>query len=166
MIISAKWIDWFQPERFAAKVLASVLGGNMSSRLFQNIRTKQGLCYYISAHHSAWSEMGTFMIRAWMNKDKFEFWLEKIREEIESLSKNGITKEEFDKTIWYLQWQIQMWIETSDEMSDFIWGQYIIYNKIESLEDILQSYKNLTLDDVNKLIWMLNLDNCYTFYIE
>lgn len=166
LIISAQWFDWFHKDRFSAKVLASVLGGNMSSRLFQNIRTKQWLCYYISAYHNAWSELWLFMIRAWMNKDKFQYWLEKIREEIDNLSKNGITKEEFEKTIWYLQWQIQMWIETSDEMSDFIWGQYIVYDRIESLEDILQGYKNLTLDDVNKLIWMLDLNNCYTFYID
>lgn len=166
LIISAKGILWTDENRFAAKVLASVLGWNMSSRLFQNIRTKEWLCYYISAYHSANPYCGNFIIRAWMDKDRFDFWLKRIREEIDDFVKNGITKNEFENNIWYLQWQIQMWIETSEEMSEFLWGQYLLYNQIETLDDILEKYKNLTLNDVNQLRWMLNLENCYTYHIE
>lgn len=45
----------------------------MSSRLFQNIREKQGLCYYIGARHSAGTHDGLFMIRAGIDKERFEF---------------------------------------------------------------------------------------------
>ena len=59
-----------------------------------------------------------------------------------------------------------MWIETSEEMADFLWGQYLIYNNIETLDEVLEKYKNLTLNDVNQLAPMLYLKNCYTFHIE
>ena len=59
-----------------------------------------------------------------------------------------------------------MWIETSDEMADFLWWQYIWFGKIETLEEILEKYKNLSLDDVNQLCGMLALENCYTYHIE
>lgn len=166
LIISAKWILWTDDRKYAAEVLGSVLGWNMSSRLFQNIRTKEGLCYYISGFHGDNEHYWIFMIRAWMDKNRFEFGLQRIREEIDNISKNWITQEEFEKAIWYLQWQLQMWIETSDEMASFLWEQYLIYNKIDTLEEILEKYKKLTLDDVNELSWMLSLENCYSFHIE
>lgn len=167
LIISANGILWTDVERrYAAKVLAGVLWWNMSSRLFQNIRTKEWLCYYIWAYHGACPYNWIFMIRAWMDKNRFEFWLKRIREEIENLAKNGVTQEEFEKAIWYLQWQLQMWIETSDEMASFLGEQYLMYNEIETLEDSLKAYKKLTLNDVNQLSGMLDLEKCYTYHIE
>lgn len=166
LIISAKWILGTDERKYAAKVLGGVLWWNMSSRLFQNIRVKEWLCYYISAYHGASKYNWIFMIRAWMDKKRFDFGLKRIREEIDSFVKNWVTQAEFEKTIWYLQWNIQMWIETSDEMASFLWDQYLIYNKIETLEELLDKYKKLTLNDVNQLSSMLSLDNCYTYHIE
>ena len=166
LIISAPGFTWFDDKRFAAKVLAWVLGWNMSSRLFQNIRTKEGLCYYIRSYHVAGPNFGYFGIRAWMDKNRFEFGLQRIREEIDNLAKNGITQKEFEKAIGFLQWNIQMWIETSDEMADFLWWQYIWFGEIDTLEETLDKYKKLTIDQVNQICGMLDLENCYTFHIE
>lgn len=168
LLICTDGISEIDERKYAAKVLACVLWWNMSSRLFQNIRTKEWLCYYISAVHwpSPYPYQGIFMVRAWMDKDRFEFGLKRIREEVENLAKNWVMQEEFEKTIWYLQWQLQMWIETSDDMASFLGEQYLIYNKIETLEETLEKYKRLTLNDVNQLCDMLSLDKCYTFHIE
>ena len=59
-----------------------------------------------------------------------------------------------------------MGIDSPDETAYFLWSQYLVYNKIETLDEILDNYKKLTLDDVNKICPMLSLDNCYTYYIE
>ena len=166
VIIAAPWFDGNDERRYAAKVLASILWWNMSSRLFQNIRTKEGLCYYISSYHISAPECWTFGLRAWMDKERFEFWLKRIKEELDNYVKNGATQEEFDKAIWYLQWHTQMWIDGSEEMACFLWSQYLMYNKIETLDEILEKYKKLTLNDVNQLAPMLSLDNCYTYHIE
>ena len=166
LIIAAPWFNWTDENRYAAKLLASILWGSMSSRLFQNIRTKEWLCYYISAYHNAWLESWQFFVRAWMNKDKFEYWLKRIKEEIDIIAKNWITQEELQKEIWYLQGHIQMWIETSEEMAGFLWWHYLIYWYVESLEDVLNKYKQLTLDDVNSLCNKLDLENCYFYHIE
>ena len=166
LMITAPWFLGTDDRRYAAKVLASILWWNMSSRLFQHIRTKEWLCYYISSYHSASPEVWMFEIRAWMDKERFEFGLKRIREEVEDYAKNWATQDEFEKAIWYLQWQTQMWIDGSEEMAYFLWSQYLVYNKIETLEEILEHYKKLTLSDVNQLSSMLSLDNCYTYHIE
>ena len=122
--------------------------------------------YYISAYHVAGPDVWTFGIRAWMDKSRFEFWLKRIREEVEKYVKKWATQDEFEKCIWYLQWQTQMGIDTPEEMALFLWSQYLVYNKIDTLDEILDKYKKLTLNDVNQLSSMLSLDNCYTYHIE
>jgi len=59
-----------------------------------------------------------------------------------------------------------MGIESSDEMASFVGNQYLIYKKIESLEEVLKKYKNLTLEDVKTVAKKLSKENLYLFYIK
>ncbi|MEI6119279.1 MAG: hypothetical protein WCP92_09090 [bacterium] len=59
-----------------------------------------------------------------------------------------------------------MGIESSDEMASFVGNQYLIYKKIESLEEILKKYKRLTLKDVQAVAKKLSKENLYLFYIK
>ncbi len=166
VVISAKWFDWNDDKRYAANVFASILGGNMSSRLFQNIREKQWLCYYIMAKHYTSPDSWVFMIRAGLEKWRFEFWVEKIYEELDKISKWDITPEEFKKAIWYNIGQIQMGIESSDEMANFVWSQYLLYGKIQTLDEILEIYKNLKIEDIVAIAEKLKEENLYKYWIE
>jgi predicted Zn-dependent peptidase len=73
LVISAMGFDGNDERKYAANVLATILGGNMSSRLFQNIREKEGLCYYIKAMHMSELEHGVFVVRAGIDKERFDF---------------------------------------------------------------------------------------------
>jgi len=78
LVISAPGFNGNDEKKYAANVLATIIGGNMSSRLFQNIREKQGLCYYIKASHMTQEDTGVFLIRAGIDKKRFDFGVEKI----------------------------------------------------------------------------------------
>jgi predicted Zn-dependent peptidase len=138
----------------------------MSSRLFQNIREKQGLCYYIKASHMVQEDTGTFLIRAGIDKKRFDFGVEKIYEEIENIANGNITQEEFDNAIGYNEGQIQMGIESSDDMASFLGNQYLIYKKIDTLEEILKKYKKLTLEDIKEVAKKIKKEHLYLFYIK
>ena len=166
LVISAPGFDGNDETRYAANVLGTILWGNMSSRLFQNIREKQGLCYYIKGSHLSEEDMWVFLIRAGIDKKRFDFGVEKIFEEIQNISEWNITQEEFDNAIGYNEGQIQMGIESSDEMASFVGNQYLIYKKVESLEEILKKYKSLTLEDVKAVAKKLSKENLYLFYIK
>ena len=73
VIIAMPGFTVFEEERYAARVLTTILGGNMSSRLFQEIREKLGLCYYIGAGHHASFEYWIFTIRSGLSKENFAF---------------------------------------------------------------------------------------------
>lgn len=166
LIISAPGFVAESDEKYSATVLANILGWNMSSRLFQNIREKEGLCYYISARHSANPQYGTFMIRAWLEKDRFSYGVEKIKNELQRIVNQDITNLELQKSLWYLRGQIQMWIESSDDLAYFLWTQYLLYGKIKTLDEVLMKYENLTLDDINKISNKLRKESLYTYWIQ
>ena len=166
LVISAPGFNGNDDSRYAANVLGTILWGNMSSRLFQNIRAKQWLCYYIKASHMSQEDLWVFIIRAGIDKQRFDFGVEKIFKEIQHIAEGNITQEEFDNAIGYNEGQIQMGIESSDEMASFIGNQYLIYKKIETLPEILKKYKRLTLEDVKVVAKKLSKENLYLFYIK
>ena len=166
LIISTKWFKWSDPKRYVANVLSTILGWNMSSRLFQNIREKQWLCYYIGAKHYNGPDNWVFLIRAGLEKWRFNFGVEKIYEELERIAKWDITQEEFKKAIWYSIGQIQMWIESSDDMASFVWNQYLLYWEVKTLDEILEIYKNMKLEDVLEIVDRFQKENLYQYWIE
>lgn len=166
LVISADWFKWNDKTRYAASVLTTILGGNMSSRFFQNIREKEGLCYYISASHLSWQDDGTFMMRAGIDKERFDFGIKRIYEEIEIIAGGDISQEEFDNTIGFNIGQLQMGIESSDQMASFLGAQYLLYGKIETLDQIVQTYKNLKIEDIKAIANKLNKENLYLYYIK
>jgi len=166
LVIWADWFDIFNENRFTADILAIILWWNMSSRLFQEIREKRGLCYYISWNHYNGETNWLFMIRAWIEKDRFDFGTKAIYDELQKIVDGDIKKEEFEKAQWYIKWSTQIWIETSDQMAEFIWRQYLLKKKIESLEDTLKDYEAVKYEDVIKMASMLSQDKLYMYYIK
>ena len=166
LIISAKWFCWDDDRRYAASILSTILGWNMSSRLFQNIREKEWLCYYISSSHHVSPHDWVFMVRAWLEKDRFAFWVEKIMWELKKIATWDIVKKEFENAIWFYAGQYQMWIESSDAMANFVWNQYLLYWKIRTLDDILAKIKNVKIEDVIAVTDCLKEENLYKYWIE
>lgn len=166
LIISAPGFKWDDKTRYAASTLTTILGGNMSSRFFQNIREKEWLCYYINAVHLSGQDEGNFMMRAGIDKKRFDFGVKRIFEEIEKIANGDIDQEEFDNTISFNIGQLQMGIETSDQMASFLGAQQLLYRKIETLDQIVETYKNLKIEDVKKIANKLNKENLYLYYIK
>lgn len=166
MCIWSKWFSTFDNERYAANLLWIILGWNMSSRLYSEIREKKWLCYYIRANHYSNYDDGTFMIRAWIDKDKFDFWLQSIYEEISKIANWDISEEEFSKALSYIKWKTKMWIETSDQMTSFIGEPFLLKWKFRSLEEILGEYEKLKLSDITSITNRLLEDKLYLYYIK
>ncbi|MBB1556993.1 MAG: insulinase family protein [candidate division SR1 bacterium] len=166
LIISMPGLNGLEEKKYAASVLCTILGGNMSSRLFQNIREKLGLCYYIRGNHAQTKEFGIFSIRAGLDKEKFNFGVEKIHEEINTFLEKRFSDEEFENAKNYLIGGIQMGIESSDEMADFLEHQYLTYGEIKTLDQFLAKYQQVTRDDVESLFPYLYRDKRWSYHIE
>ncbi len=166
LIIAASWFSNNDDNRFAAKILWKILGWWMSSRLFQRIREKKWLCYYIGSTHSADQQAWNFLIYAWMDKEQRQLWKSAIYEEIDTIAWWDISEDEFKKALWSIRWSTQMWIETSDQLADFVWYQYLFKNKIRTMKEILEDYENVTLEQVNSLWSKLSSSNLWTYWLQ
>lgn len=165
LVIGAWGYDINKEERFAASLLGVILGGNMSSRLFQNIREKLGLCYYIYGSHYANSDDGLFMIRAGIEQERLELGLDAIYQEIEKIAQGDITQAEYEKAQWFMTGKTQMGIESSDALADFLGAQQLLKWKVQSLDEILENYKKVTIEDLKAVAQNLSRDRLYTYYI-
>jgi len=166
LIISANGFAGTDDVRHTATILSTILWGNMSSRLFQNIREKQWLCYYIGARHYTSYDHGVFFIRAGIDKWRFDFGLEKIFDEISTLASGEIGDEEFSDAVGNSIGKIQMGIESSDDIATFFGMQQLIYGKIETLDDQVAAFEKVQKKDVQDMAKMLSRDKLYLYYIK
>lgn len=166
IIFWAKWFDMNDEKRFPSTLLWVILWWNMSSRLFQEVREKKWLCYYVSASHMASVNDWLFFIRAWLEKDRFDLGINTIHEELWKVVNWDITQTELDNALWYISWKTKMWIETSDNLADFVGEQYLLKWEIKTLEEILANYKKVKLDDLLEVTKKLDKNNIYGYYIK
>ncbi len=166
LVISAKGLAGSDDARYTATILSTILGGNMSSRLFQNVREKQWLCYYIGARHYTSYDHGVFFIRAGIDKDRFDFGLEKIFDEVAAISTGDISDEEFGDAVGNSIGKLQMGIESSDDIATFFWMQQLIYGQIETLDDQVAAFEKIKKSDVQDMANMLQKGNLYLYYIK
>lgn len=166
LLISASGFSLHQDERYAATLLAQILWGNMSSRLFQRIREQQGLCYYISAFHSDNDSDGTFFIKAGMEKARRKQGLASIYEQLAYIASWDISSAEHTHALWHLAGKTQMWLETSDQVASYLWSQWLFTRKIETLEEDLQHYQHVTLAQLQEVAKRLSRENLYAYRIE
>ncbi len=166
LVIGIPGYSIFDNKKYAATILATILGGNMSSILFQEVREKKGLCYYIGMSHYVHSQDWLYIIRAGLQKDKFELWKKTIYKILDKIQKGQISERQFKKALWYIKGKTQMWIETSDQMADFVGEQYLITDKIKTLDEILKEYEKVTLKDLQNLASQMTKNKRFALWIE
>ena len=167
LLVWIPWINVKSDKKYVFDVLATILWWNMSSVLVQEIREKLGLAYYISASHYAKSQDGVFLIRAGLDKKNFEKWKKKIAEILDKFTLWNISKDKFEKAKSYLIWSLQIGLETSDEVADFVVFNKLFKGKIFSIDELIENVEKVTYDDVVSLAKeFLGKDKRKWFWVE
>ncbi|RPI77933.1 MAG: insulinase family protein [Desulfobacteraceae bacterium] len=134
--------------RFAAAICNTILGGNMSSRLFQEIREKRGLAYNVYSFLSAHIDAGMLGIYVGIDPAKANEALEIIQREVIKIKQGAITPEELAAAKNYLIGSILLGSESTDSRmmritkNEFVFGRYMGY------DEIVESLEKATLDEV------------------
>ena len=145
------------------RVLTTILGGNMSSRMFSNIRGEKGLCYSISTYAEGFSDTGVFTTRAGVKLDKVLDAVEAIRTEYDTIAKDGVTEEELIKAKAYLQGKIDLATEDTEEVA-FYYGENTLSHRIqESHEEFKEKIAKVTKGEVDALAKELLRPEKYRF---
>ena len=160
------WRDAWEFNMRCTKILSKILGGNTSSRLWQKLREEMWLCYYIWSWHGRFKSFWTFQIWAWLDKNNFNKWVQEIYNQLDGIVTHGITEKEFDFALNNTLWSLQMGIETSDWLSDWIWDNFLLEGKINTMEDVIKQYKSISIQDIKNIIPKLAKENRYLAYID
>ncbi|MBI4090056.1 MAG: insulinase family protein [Candidatus Kerfeldbacteria bacterium] len=139
------------PDLPALSLLAVILGGNMSSRLFINIRERLGLCYFIRTETSIYQDTGTFLVRAGLEKTRLKQALRKIWDELRAVPTSGVTEEELKRAKEYVRGKIILSLEDSDEIADWVGKQLLLQGRVETPEQKIVRLQRVSAADIRRV---------------
>ena len=146
-------------EVYALAVINTVLGGSISSRLFQKIREEKGLVYSIYSSQSLYRKCGELGIFASMSNDHLKEVYESIIEEINTMKKHYLTDIEIKESKEQLKGSYILGLESTSSRMMSIGRSLLLNNKVESTDDILKSIDNVDSKIVKIVIdKIFNLD--------
>jgi predicted Zn-dependent peptidase len=137
--------------RFALGALNNVLGGGMSSRLFQQIREQRGLAYSVYSYTSQYADTGLFGVYAGCAPGKVDEVLALTRDELARVARDGITDEEIERGKGMLKGAVVLGLEdTGSRMSRLGKGE-LLYDELLSVDDVLARVDAVTPEAVRRI---------------
>lgn len=135
-------------KRFACAVLNTILGGNMSSRLFQEIRENRGLAYSVFSFFSAYNDAGLLGVYVATDNQNVNPVLEAIKHEINKIRNGNISKSELAAAVDHLIGGIFLASESTDNRMMRIAKNEFVYQRYISYEEIVSELEKVTVDNV------------------
>lgn len=151
LVLGMPSVSALHDDHFAHKLLSIILGGNMSSRMFLNIREARGLCYYISTETDSYLDAGALSTRAGVDQSRLEEALKAIVHEYRTCAAGGITEEELRNAKAYLKGKITLNLEDSEELAHFFGKQQLLYPKVRTVEEYFAAIDAVTKAQVDAL---------------
>jgi len=144
-------VSHVDPDRFAVSLLHIILGANMSSRLFQEIREKRGLAYAISTHVKKHRDTGAFLVTAGVKNEKAVEALKVTLGMLNRIKQKGVTASELKRAKDYYVGQLLMALEDTAEHMIWMGEQLICIDRISNAQQILKKVNAVTKEDLSRL---------------
>ncbi len=141
-------LDYNSPRRFALQLLSSILGGGVSSRLFQTVREQQGLCYTIYSYGAGHADTGLLGIYTALNRDTEAKALATIRQVVDQLRQEGPTQEELTRAREQSKANVMMGLESTQSRMSHAGRSLLFSGEILTPEQIIAAYDAVTREDV------------------
>ena len=135
-------------KRYVAKVLATILGEGMSSRLFMQVREKRGLAYHVSGDHYSYADTGAFAVYTGLKLEKIDEGLEVILAELERVTKEKVEDSELKKAKEMTRGRLALRKESTNFLAEYFGTEFVVDRKIETFEKLLEKIDAVTADEV------------------
>lgn len=139
----------------AVGLLATILGGSMSSRLFIQIRERLGLCYSIHAGHESLEDTGVFSITAGLDKKRVPEALAAIFKELRLIARTPVSKDELRRAKDHLRGRTMLAFEDSSTQADWYGRQWTFLKTLQTPEEKMKRFEKVTAADIKKVANML-----------
>jgi len=140
------------PERYALYLLNDVIGGSMSSRLFQEVRERQGLAYSVHSGLQSYRDTGLFYIYAGTDAANFAKVVKALMKEVRVLKKDGVRAEELRRSKEHLKGSLMLSLESSSSRMNRLAKQELRFGEFFSLDEMLGAIERVEPEEVQALI--------------
>ena len=141
-------LDYNSPRRFALQLLSSILGGGVSSRLFQQVREQQGLCYSVYSYGAGHADTGLFCIYTALNRETETKALATIRQVVDQLRQEGPTDAARSRARELSKAYVMMGLESTQSRMSHAGRSLLFSGEILTPEQIIAAYDGVTREDV------------------
>ena len=148
--LGVRGIQTDHPDRYAMQVLGAVLGGGMSSRLFTEVRERNGLAYYVFAHHAAYADTGTLFSQAGVDTDRIDLAVTTILKEFRAMAAEPVGEDELRRVKNYLKGRMVLQLEDSRGLITFGLRREVLENRSPSHSEVLDGIEAVTAADVQR----------------
>ena len=148
LLLAYPGISSRDPDRFTQRLLNSIFGDGMSSRLFQRVREKEGLCYSVYSFPSSASDGGVYEIYTATSREMQNAALTAIQEEIDRLLQDGVTQEELDRAREQTEAGLLISLEGTGARMSQLAKTELLFGRLPDLDSVLAHYAAVTREDM------------------
>ena len=139
-------------EIYPISIFNSILGGAMSSRLFQRIREESGMAYSVYSYPSYYTATGMLVIYAGTGKENAPAVLGMIDEEIDRLVREGVTRDEFEKTRAQIRGSYVLGLESASARMNTLGRRMLLLGDTQTEDEMLNKLNAIEYDEVNRVM--------------
>lgn len=151
LAFALRTFDLYHEDSFAMRVLSAVLGGGMSSRLFQKMRDELGICYYIGAAHESYSDHGFLEITAGVPAARLAEAMAALLGEVRRLKKEPVDADELSRVKEYLIGNLYLGLESSDSLAEFYGYPEIMRKPLLRPDELAAKLKAVQSADLSRI---------------
>ncbi len=151
LIIAAPWPSARSEERYAASLLASIIGGGTSSRLWQQVREERGLAYSVGAGSSGFSDTGVFTIYAGTSPDQLDEVIDLSLYEMRRVTRESVSEEELRLVKDQSVSSILLGLESSSARAGSLARQEIVHQRRITPDEVIRRIEAVTPEDLQRI---------------
>jgi predicted Zn-dependent peptidase len=152
LLVGLPGVSDLAPERYALYLLNDIVGGSMSSRLFQEVRERQALVYSVHSGQQAYRDAGLFYVYAGTDPANFGKVMNALMKEIRSLKKDGVSAEELRRAKDHLKGSLMLSLESTSSRMNRLARHEMRFGSFMTMDEMLRAIDAVRMEDVDALI--------------
>jgi predicted Zn-dependent peptidase len=146
-LLGFQGISYQDKNYYKAQILSMILGGGMSSRLFQELREKKGLAYSVYSFNNCFADSGIFGIYCGTTPDKCQKMIDLVAVEIKKICQE-ISLQEIERVKTQFKASLKMGKESTSSRMQRLGSDILIFDKVISDDEIIEKFQDLTIKDI------------------
>jgi predicted Zn-dependent peptidase len=151
IVLGARSYPLEHPDRYVLQLLAGVLGGGMSSRLFIEVRERRGLAYYVYGANHAYTDAGSLYAQAGVDITRIDEAITTVVDELKKIVDEPVPSEELEKARSYAKGRFVLQLESPHGLTLFGLRKEVLENRVVEQEEVLAALDAVTVEDVQRV---------------